>query len=87
MCNWSLNIKSELIEKLNFLVESSLQKKTQQGVFTFTSYIARLNKSDNNSLIYDELYSELSSMQRFASFDRQECLEVQGIFKLIEENR
>ncbi len=80
-------IKSEIVEKLNFLVNSALKKKTEQGVNTFSSYIERLNRSEDDFEIYNELYNELSSMQRFASFDRQEWIAVQKIFELVEVNR
>jgi len=55
-----------------------------QGVATFTNYLSRLSDSGSHSQIYKELYQELSSMQRFADFNKKELRAVQAIFDAIE---
>ncbi len=84
MCLWRLSIKSEIVEKLNFLISSAYGRKTEQGVKTFAHYLKLINEPCVDVKTYKALYHELSGMQRFADFNNQEWQAVQAIFKTIE---
>ncbi|UTW48773.1 hypothetical protein [Bacterioplanoides sp. SCSIO 12839] len=80
-------MSSEIIENLRFLMSSAKERNIEQGVNTFSSYIEKLSSTNSGQLVYEDLYRELSGIQRFADFNNKEWQAVQAIFNAIESNR
>ncbi|ARD22990.1 hypothetical protein ACFOD0_15845 [Shewanella intestini] len=80
-------MNSEIIENLRFLISSAKDRDIEQGVSTFNSYIEKLSSTSSEKLVCEDLYRELSGMQRFADFNTKEWQAVQAIFNAIETNR
>lgn len=83
----NVSIKSEIIANLSFLISSAKERGTQQGIETFSRYIELLSATNNEQETVEELYNELSSMQRFADFNRKEWQSLQIIFSTIASSR
>ncbi|WP_196161824.1 hypothetical protein [Reinekea sp. G2M2-21] len=77
----------EIIENLRFLICSAKERNIEQGVNTFNSYIDKLSNTNNEQLVCEDLFRELSGMQRFADFNNKEWQAVQAIFNAIASNR
>ena len=78
---------SLIIANLSFLISSAKERGTQQGIGTLSRYIELLSATNDEQETVEELYNELSSMQRFADFNRKEWQSLQTIFSTIESRR
>ncbi len=77
-------LNTDIIENLKFLIASAESRGVEQGIKTYSYYIDRLTNGQSDKSDYDDLYRELSSLQRFADFNDREWQAVLAIFNAIE---